>query len=129
MNDRTDFYSQLYIELSMLHNTLQKLAGDAPFENNEAMQEYLRRTLGTNLELFENILQRILQSIDDIVSDKSLGLQGMVRTKHPCRGSATKGNNIEASEDGTCKAGVHQVRDHNPRNQAEPSRTISLHQE
>jgi hypothetical protein len=81
VNELLDFYSQLYIELSMLYNTLQRLAGDAPSEDNEALQQHVHQALGTGVQLFEDILRDILQSIDDIVSDKSLGLEGMVRTK------------------------------------------------
>ncbi|CAO2648884.1 Nn.00g098330.m01.CDS01 [Neocucurbitaria sp. VM-36] len=79
-NERSDFYSQLYIELSMLHNTLQKLVGDVPPTDNEAMQKRIHQALSTGAKVFEDILRDILQSVDDIVSDRSLGLEGMVRT-------------------------------------------------
>jgi hypothetical protein len=81
MNERLDFYSQLYIELSTLHNTLQRLTGDASSENNDALQQHVNQALGTGIHLFEIILRDILQSIDDLVSDKSLGLEGMVRKR------------------------------------------------
>lgn len=81
IDERLDFYSQLYLELLWLHNTLQRLAGDAPSGNNEALKQHVHQALGTGVQLFEIILRDILQRIDDLVSDKSLGLEGMVRIK------------------------------------------------
>lgn len=79
-NERSDFYSQLYLELSMLHYTLQRLVGEVPPGNNEAVQRHVHQALGTGLQVFEETLRDILQSFDDIVSTKSLGLEEMVRT-------------------------------------------------
>jgi len=81
MNELLDFYWELRIEIVMLQNTLKTLAGDISYDDSEALQQQVHQVLGADEQYFEHILQDVLRSVDNVVSDKSLGLERMVRAK------------------------------------------------
>ena len=89
-NRQLSFYYELYEELSLLASNLQRLINDVPSlrHHSEAMPfivEWSRHTkgkiddalkiaLGINYEPFRSILERLLKSVENVVSDKSLAL-------------------------------------------------------
>jgi len=81
MNELLDFHRQLNIQIMMLQSTLKILAGDTSYDDGEALQQQVHQVLGADEQLFEHILQDVLRSVNNVVSDKSLGLERMVRTK------------------------------------------------
>ena len=80
-NELLDFYDQLKTQILMLQNTLRRLAGDTPYDDDEALQQRADQVLGKDQEAFKHMLELVLRSVNDVVSDKSLGLERMVRKK------------------------------------------------
>ncbi|KAJ9613479.1 hypothetical protein H2200_003421 [Cladophialophora chaetospira] len=77
------FFNELYGELSLLGNTLKAVLGELPPrpETQETISltqdehEEVERTLGSSTaKSFAEILERLLKSLNDLVSDKAVGL-------------------------------------------------------
>ena len=76
------FYNELYEELALLANTLKAVIGDlsprSETQNVSLTQDehdQIENTLGTRTaESFSELLGRLLSSLNDLVSEKTLGL-------------------------------------------------------
>lgn len=91
INQQLSFYHELYEELSLSTSNLNNLIHDVPSlrHHTEPMsiaakwqlyasgeiEDALKVVLGLNYEPFSNILERLLKSVENIVSDKSLDLK------------------------------------------------------
>ncbi|KIX10282.1 uncharacterized protein Z518_01364 [Rhinocladiella mackenziei CBS 650.93] len=89
------FYYELYDELSLLENTLDGVLRGLPSRSDaeklspltENEQDEVEKVLGASAKPFSDILNRLLRSLDDLVSEKSYGLASVVslriRLVHP----------------------------------------------
>lgn len=70
-----EFYHDLHDELCLLKVTLDRVRRRSALDGyNEKQEEAIKRVLGTSAPHFTKILDRILRSINDLVSDKSIAL-------------------------------------------------------
>jgi len=70
-----DFYYELHGELALLKINLDRVkvrSTQAGYE--ESQKEAIQRVLGTSAPDFEEVLDRVLKSINDLVSERSLAL-------------------------------------------------------
>jgi hypothetical protein len=76
------FYEELYDELALLGNTLKTVGGnlvsrleaEAFSTLNPDEHDEIERVLGSSAQPFSDHLERLLRSLNDLVSEKSLGL-------------------------------------------------------
>ncbi|KAK5457292.1 hypothetical protein LTS15_005073 [Exophiala xenobiotica] len=76
------FYEELYDELALLGNTLKTVGGnlvsrpeaEAFSSLNPDEHDEIERVLGSSAQPFSDHLERLLRSLNDLVSEKSLGL-------------------------------------------------------
>ncbi|KAL9113632.1 MAG: hypothetical protein Q9227_002370 [Pyrenula ochraceoflavens] len=89
-DQQLSFYYELYEELALLASNLQRLINDVPslrhhsgaislivewpWHANGKIDDALKAALRANYEPFRSILERLLKSVEYIVSDKSLAL-------------------------------------------------------
>lgn len=74
-----DFYCELHDELSLLKITLDTITARAVAAGSQSsiqQPESITQVLGSAAPHFDSILNRVLKSISDIVSDKSVDLAG-----------------------------------------------------
>lgn len=70
-----DFYHELHDELCLLKTTLNRVKGRSTLAGHiEEQEAAIKRVLGSNAPHFDKVLDRILRSINDLVSDKSVAL-------------------------------------------------------
>jgi hypothetical protein len=71
-----DFYNELHDELSLLKITLDSIKARSMAAGPYVSQaNSIAQVLGCNAPHFDEILTRIMKSIDDLVSDKSMNLK------------------------------------------------------
>lgn len=71
-----DFYNELHDELSLLNITLDNINARSMVEGPYVSQtDSIARVLRCNAPHFDEILTRIMKSIDDLMSDKSIDLK------------------------------------------------------
>lgn len=76
------YYYELYDELSLLENTLKGVLRDLPSRSADQElspltveeEKQLERVLGNSAKPFNQVLERLLKSLNDLVSEKSLEL-------------------------------------------------------
>ena len=77
-----DFFYELYDELALLENTLNWVVSGLPSRSDSTGlwpltpndRQELDKVLGDNAEPFRSNLERLLKSLDALVSDRSLNL-------------------------------------------------------
>lgn len=80
-----DFYNELYDELSLLKITLDRIeTRPTKAGHKESRAESIQRALGENAQPFQIILDRVMKSINDLVSDKSVALEGHDTVRAVC---------------------------------------------
>lgn len=88
-----DFYYELYDELALLENTLRGIVRGLPsrvnntgfFPLTEDDHEEINTVLGSSAAPFQDILKRLLKSLEALVSDKSLDLAKSALHHVSCR--------------------------------------------
>ncbi|KAH7066387.1 hypothetical protein BKA63DRAFT_571758 [Paraphoma chrysanthemicola] len=74
-NQQLDFFCELHDELTLLHMTLNRIKNRSLLAGyDETEEEAIARALGNEAPHFQTILGRILRSINDLVSEKSIDL-------------------------------------------------------
>lgn len=74
-DQQLDFYQELHAELSLLNVTLDRInAGSTRAGHEEFRADAIRNALGDNAPHFQQILDQVMRSINNLVREKSSAL-------------------------------------------------------
>lgn len=74
-DQQLDFFHELHDELALLYMTLNRIRERSRLAGHDVtLEEAIKRALGNEAPHFQTILERIMRSINDLVSERSIAL-------------------------------------------------------